>query len=281
MNHRFFSLILLLILSPVLVFAGDYHDTATAQNDFHQDIPAGDIQTVAIETVNGSITLIGSDSNSIIIDAQLKMRGPREDICQSLLEGSKVIVEEDDGTLTIKVKTKKRKKYSLTATFNIQVPNEMNIHAESSNGSISLDHISGSIQLETMNGSINGDYIGGDIDASSINGSINLSNLTGEVDAGTINGGIVCQFLTPAPSNLDLGTINGNIQLELQGSPNVQLEAQTINGRINVSGIPEEASTASSSPHSRSFEATLGNGSGQYELNTINGSIHITVSDAQ
>ncbi|MDP8228053.1 MAG: DUF4097 family beta strand repeat-containing protein [Candidatus Electryoneaceae bacterium] len=281
MKNLFSPLALLLILSPMLVLAGDYNNAASVQNDFHQEISAENIQNFGIETVNGSIFISGYDGNTITVDAQLMIRGPKEDVCQGLLERTEVIIEDDNGTLSITVKTKKRKKYTLTATFNIQVPNEMNIHTESANGSITLDHISGTIEIETVNGSINGNYLGGDIDASTINGSINLSDLSGNVDAGTINGGIVCQFLTPTPSHLDLGTINGNIRLELQDSPDVELEAQTINGRINISGVPEALSTSDSRHRRRSFEATLGDGSGSYELNTINGSINITVSDVR
>ncbi len=287
-NRTTFALTLLLfsvslfLFTPV-AFSGDFHEDSekakVTRND-HFELDARAIKSVEVETTNGGISITGSDDDIIIIDAEITVKGPNKAVCQELMDNVEIFTQEKDDKLNIEIKQQKKKKYSYSISFNLIVPRETDIEASTTNGGINITELKGNIEAVTVNGGVNCLEIEGDIIAGTVNGGINLVNVSGNVDAGTVNGGIECNAVNTPPSDIELGTVNGSIRLGIQGMLNTKLEATTMNGKVNVSGIEaDRIQYEGKKKNPRHLNVIIGDGKGNYELASVNGSIHIEVDE--
>ncbi len=256
-------------------FGAEYHNDSSekATSSFHKELDSKSIKLLGVETTNGSITIIGDDTDKIFIDADLKVKGPDAEVCQELLDKIAIRLKESRKSLNIFVEKKNKRRYSISVTFNLRVPHEMNIEASTVNGGVNITALEGDMELSTVNGGVNCSHVNGNIEASTVNGGINLESVSGDVEASSVNGGIVCSAIDATPSDIELSSVNGSIDLGLRGKLNSSLEANTMNGKVRVSGI--DVYLPKKNP--RHLKTVLGDGEGDYELNTVNGSIHINV----
>ncbi|MBL8176670.1 MAG: DUF4097 family beta strand repeat protein [Bryobacterales bacterium] len=100
-----------------------------------------------------------------------------------------------------------------------------------------------------------------------VNGDVEARQIGGDVKAETVNGEIV----VAAQGNVEARTVNGGITLELHPSSGAALNARVTNGEI-ASDLPL---TFRGGAARRQVEATIGNGSKQLKLQTVNGNIRI------
>ena len=98
------------------------------------------------------------------------------------VEGEKLIVVSRPKT--------NRRKYALNISFNITVPQQISSDLRSTNGSISVNNLSGSHNFQTTNGSLKVDNVSGDITGRTTNGSISATNSNGKITVTTTNGNI-------------------------------------------------------------------------------------------
>jgi len=161
------------------------------------------------------------------------------------------------------------------------------IDAETSNGGISVEAISGRLDLETSNGAITVYRVTGDVRADTSNGRIDVEGIVGSVRADTSNGSI---SLEKIDGKVNADTSNGSIRYE--GRPVGQGNTlEMANGSITVR-IPPEASVAfeisAEDKHIRSSLPITGDTEGAYwnavlnspaetamSLRTSNGTIRI------
>ncbi len=264
----------LLATTLLLVFAMTIAYAKTkATKEFSDTVSAEPYTNVEVETKNGSIFVTGYEGEEIIVDAEISVTGSKKDICQDLLQNVEINLDKRGRTLKIGVDHKKRRKYNISATFELKIPHRMSLDAGTVNGSIEVADLVGGVDVSTVNGQIICEKISGGIDAGTINGSLHLTDVSGEIDAGSVNGSITCTAYNDAPSGIDLGTINGNITLELGSEPNARVEASAMNGRVEIEGV----SGLEFPKRIKSWEGTLGAGDNYYDLGTVNGSVLIQV----
>jgi DUF4097 and DUF4098 domain-containing protein YvlB len=249
----------------------------TAENSFHKNVDADGIDKVSIETINGSINVTGYDGNEIIIDAQLKIKGEEQAVCDELLKKIKIKVDKEGKTLQIEPELDSKKKgYNWSVSFTVQVPKRMLSNAETVNGAVTVKDVAGG-NFETINGGISCHKINGDVKAETINGGIEFSEISGDVEASTINGSVDLECKKVMPSDIDISTINGKISVKILKIPDAELDISAMNGSIRIDGLPNIEMKSKS----RSFSSTLGSGKGNYDLSTINGSVEFEVGKAE
>jgi len=275
------ALLIVLSCQPVIAMDMDFDEDSgkcTAENSLTRKVDAGGIDKISIETIIGSIDVKGYDGNVIIIDALMKVRGEEQDVCDDLLTKIKIDVEKEGKTLQVEpdFETKKKKGYSWSVSFIVQVPKRMEANAETINGAVNVYDIAGG-GFETINGNIDCFNINGDADAETINGGIDLSEISGNVDASTINGSISLECKKIMPTDIELSTINGKISVKILKIPDAELDITAMNGSIKIDGLPNIELKSKS----RSFSSTLGSGKGNYELSTINGSVEFEIATAK
>lgn len=262
----------------LLIMAVSAQAKVEVTDKFHKEIEVGNLDGINIQTTNGSITITGYEQEKLVIDADISVKGKKLEVCQSLIDKVTIYVQEDDGVLEIDTKYRKKKGYKISISFRLDTPNWMKIDATSINGSISVSDITRSVEVSTTNGSVNCRGVTGGIEAHTLNGSVNFMSVAGNLIAATVNGNVSCESVVVMPSTIEFATVNGSISLELGAVPDANIEAQTFNGRINLAGLPD---IVISERPIKSFEAVLGDGTGDYEFTTINGNINLVISKGE
>lgn len=141
-----------------------------------------------------------------------------------------------------------------SAKFVATVPREANVTARSGDGSITIEGVSGRLELRTGDGSIRGLDLSGDIAAHSGDGSVRLESVEGKVNVTTGDGSIVLRgkvasvrvrtgngsiTVRAEPGSAmnddwDLETGDGTVTLYLPSSFDAELDARTGDGTIRT-----------------------------------------------
>jgi len=244
--------------------------TASAQsvNDFRWTGDLAPGKTIEIKNVNGSIRAELASGNQVEVVATKRAR--RSDPAMVHLE-----VVPQDGNVTICAV------YPTPASGRRSEPNECRPGSEgrmnTDNNDVNVEftiRLPQGVRLaaRTVNGGVDVRMVRSDILVRSVNGKLSIST-SGAADASTVNGSIDASVGTRAGSGpLGFTTVNGSITLALAKDADVKLHASKTNGRVS-SDVPLLMRTVSS--QNRHIEGTLGAGSRELRLQTVNGSIFL------
>jgi len=125
---------------------------------------------------------------------------------------------------------------------------------------------------ETVNGEVEIDGVSGDVRASTVNGSVEVTT-TGEAEAQTVNGGIHARIGSKQWTGaLSFETVNGSVVVTLPDGVNADVKASTVNGEISS----DFEMAVSGRISSRRLRGVIGKGGGgQITLSTVNGGIEL------
>ncbi len=242
----------------------------------HLEVEAADARILEVSTANGDITVTGTDSNLVIIDAEIHVNGRKGETCEDIASRVRMLTVQRGDRLVIDPDLPRKMGYSISITYTILMPSRLGADMETANGDLNLNNSSGVTRLESTNGSISAFMVSGDLSASTVNGSILLSKIiSSKLSAETVNGLIQCQFISKAPDAIDISTINGSIEITLPRGANAALSADTVNGGLNINTGQGHITSKSRG----SIEMLIGNGSGLYDLSSVNGSIEVVVAN--
>ena len=169
--------------------------------------------------MNGGVEIIGWDrSDSIAITARIQINARAKDDADRIARDLKI---ETSGT-TIRVTGvdgPRGRHQNWGVTFVVMVPRRTDLTLATQNGPLSVEDVSGRMDLQTQNGPLSLSGVGGDVHASAQNGPLSV-DLQGSrwdgagLDAETQNG--PADLLIPSDYNakIEFGTINGPMDLE-------------------------------------------------------------------
>lgn len=126
-------------------------------------------------------------------------------------------------------------------TVSVQLPAELPLTVQGTNGSISLIGLDGDIDVATSNGRIKAAATSGDLSLRTVNGAIQVMNTTSSrLTANATNGSIELEF-NDAPSAVTATTTNGQITVRVpDDASRYFIDAQTVNGQINTDGVSSD-----------------------------------------
>ena len=260
-----FSFLVLIILSSceVVVENESKHDDGdevdnqsySASESFSFNIEINEQDYLRLNTINGDIEITGIDgSESVVITGERIVKSDSRTDAEEHLEFLRVEIEENVSNITIETnQPDKSEGRNYIINYNIEVP---------SNWQINVNHVNGN--LEILN-------IENDIDASLINGNINLSDISGNVDVSIVNGTFIGDVTIPLNGYCRVNLINGILKLDIPKSTSADFSASVVNGLIRLNDLALE--NLSTSPHRAS--GTLGEGEGNIDLETVNGTITV------
>ncbi|MFL6277505.1 MAG: DUF4097 family beta strand repeat-containing protein [Blastocatellia bacterium] len=198
---------------------------------------------VAIQTINGSITVTGWD-------------GPQAEVrilASSGATPSDVSIRSDNNSLAISAPAKGK------ISFEVKLPRELgNVVFNSTNGSVTVSDVTGQLTVETTNGRIKLDQVSGIDRAKSVNGGIEA----------TLRQGVKDRPMT-------FETMNGGIELRLQDDFNGTLDASAMHGGIKVDDAFPEVKTEKTFPVGMRASGPIGSGGPTVTARTTNGGIKI------
>jgi DUF4097 and DUF4098 domain-containing protein YvlB len=143
---------------------------------------------------------------------------------------------------------------SWSVSYDVYVPSQTNLEANTNNGGISAENVRGAMNFEATNG------------------GIRLSDVGGSVRARTTNGGVTANLsgTTWQGQGLDLQTTNGGATVYVPRGYNAQLETGTTNGGMRV-----DFPITVTGSLTRRLSTRLGSGGPLVRVVTTNGGVHI------
>ncbi|MDZ7265835.1 MAG: DUF4097 domain-containing protein [candidate division KSB1 bacterium] len=235
---------------------------------FEKNCPLSPGGSFSLENTNGAIEIVAWDRNEVQIVAQKLAQARRQEDAQKLLAATEIIVRQEEYAVAVETRTPRVQddddtfwrwifgegNGSVTVTYQISLPRQIQIKIQSVNGQIEARAISGNIRLATTNGSIAIDDARGSISAKTTNGRLRIAMAQVEREA-----------------TLDFETTNGSITVEFPGDCNASISARTTNGRVDC----DFPLTRRSGLRRNELHGQIGEDGGRVNLRTTNGAITI------
>jgi len=297
-------------LVTLALFVGGSPEAVRAATDgcraeFQRSFALNSGGKLTIESANGAIEIFGWDRDTVEIEGATY--GETQAQCDAMQ------VSFDSSPNSLKIRLQKAPKKGAGARFAMRVP--IRTHLEkiaSTNGSIVVNDIQGSVKLKTTNSAVKVERIRGPLDILTSNASVQLleidgptvvrtsngrvlaEDVRGAFEAFTSKGSILAHIATSEPRKMvRLETTEGSIDLSLDQMPiENEIRASTKNAGITVR-LPESASArvkaqTSNAPVSTDFDVsgeavskqgrldgTIGRGGSTLDLATTNATIQV------
>ena len=208
--------------------------------------------TLDVEASNGSIAVTGSSRNDVLIEAKVVAQGDTADEAKSIAKDVRILTE--GGHVRAEGPTTTSDHRGWSVSFRIQAPARQNTTAISSNGSVSLSGLSGTLRGDTSNGSVQATDLGGDVRLTTSNGSVQIA-LSGSSWSG---------------AGLEATTSNGSLRVDMPREYSAHLTARAGNGSLNI-----DRPITVSGRIGHDIDTDLGKGGATLRLRTSNGSLTI------
>jgi hypothetical protein len=239
--------------------------------------------TLDVDDVNGTVTVIGDGGNTIRVDAEKVVkaadaaeiaRGKREVVLDVNEKGGVAQLyvngpfrdndrrSEDHG-----FHDHREREYEVTYNLTIHVPRAT------------------VLQLHTVNGRIDTTDTTGKFDVHAVNGTVKMNNVAGSGTTQTVNGEITAVFRENPKADLSFKTVNGRVDVSFPPGLSADLQLKTFNG----SAYTDFDATALASPPgeaerkngrfvyktNRFSNVRVGSGGPVLKFETLNGNIQI------
>ena len=252
----FLAIFLALILGAVMAGRAIYHRvrdrvTVNMQQPFAPS--AEDVKTfplskgaaVAIQTINGNITVSGTDGPQAEVRIVATGANPAD-----------VSIRSDNNSLSLSAPAKGK------ISFEVKLPRELgNATFKSTNGNVRISDVAGQLTIETTNG------------------TIKLDQVTGVDRAKSVNGGIDATLRQGANARpVTFETVNGGIDLQVQADFNGTLDAGTVHGGIDVDSAFGGVKVEKSFPTGSRASGSIGAGGPTVTAKTMNGGINVKLT---
>lgn len=256
----------------------------TARRTIDKSFPATAGTRVVVEGISGGIRARGYAGDRVHVLVKEELEGDRQsDLDQARRE---IVLRIETGEQEIHLyvdtpwrdhdgRSKKRehRDYSFNHDFELEVPYGSRLDLRTvNNGAIRVDDTRGVVELHNVNGPIE---------------ALGVSGIRG---VKTVNGPITLGFDTVPDEGGEVSTVNGSIELTFPSTPNARLTLKTFNGSLYTDFDYRYRPTVRRTEVSRSngryvysskglTAIALGDGSAEWSLNTLNGSIYIRKQD--
>lgn len=211
--------------------------------------PAG--STLRFEPdLNGGVEIRGWDRDSVAITARIQTSARTVEAARALARDIQVSVRERSTVSVDGPSTRRHEGWGVVLV--VQVPRIVNLEARVTNGPLSVDDVSGTLDLRATNGPVSLNRVAGDVRARVQNGPLSVRL------AGTAWDG----------KGLDAEAVNGPVDLALPDNYNAELETGTINGPTDFQ-VPLTVTLLGR--RSDRIRTTLGKGGAPIRVVTTNG----------
>jgi DUF4097 and DUF4098 domain-containing protein YvlB len=280
---RKLNILLLVLLSTVMCLA---QDAAYQTKTFN----AESFMKVDIKTSGGHINVEGGAEKNATVKVKIKGNNGLNGLSKSEIEDRlqqydlKIAVENNTLICEAKPKGKMDWRNSLSISFELKVPSEINLSAITSGGSISLMGLNGQLDFKTSGGSLVLENLKGNVMGKTSGGSISLMNGKGDVNLKTSGGSIQVENakgdinLMTSGGSLNLKNLKGKVVAKTSGgsirvdNADGGLDVATSGGGINLNQIKGNLSATTSGGGIDAKDITLGE---TLTLKTSSGNIHV------
>ena len=231
-----------------------------ASDDIEREFDVAANGTLSIESNSGSIEVRTWEQNRV----RVRVRNPR---------GFEVEINQSGNDVSV-VANSRGRLFGLgrsTIGFTVDVPVQYNVSLNTGGGKITVEDISGEVEVDTSGGRIDiGIVTGGDVKADTSGGSIEIRGATGDVEADTSGGNITIGDVVgeviadTSGGRIKIGDVQGDIEADTSGG-NIEVGESTGRVHLDTSGGSIRAGWAM----------------GSISVKTSGGNIHLAGSDTR
>lgn len=171
---------------------------------------------VRVETENSPVAVRAWEGTDVLVRARIQTRAATEAEARELARQVRIDTEGAIGATG--PRTNGNRNWSVA--YEIMVPARSDLDLRTENGPVSVERVSGTIQVRAENGPLDLRELGGTVNARAENGPVTIT-LAGR----RWNG-----------SGLDVETVNGPVTVRMPQGYAARLEASTVNGPISAPG---------------------------------------------
>jgi DUF4097 and DUF4098 domain-containing protein YvlB len=223
-----------------------------AEGSFDRTLTVSGAVDLEVTTGSGDIHVRAGDNSAVRVHGTIRARGswsglsPEEKVRR--LEANPPI-EQEGSVIRIGSIEDPELRRNVSISYDLIVPAETHLHAQTGSGDQSVDGIRGPVKASTGSGGLRLTNIGSEVRAETGSGDIHLESIAGSVTASTGSGsirgtGVAGEFSgetgsgdvrlqQSAPGRVKVSTGSGSIELEGVQGP---LRAGTGSGEITVQG---------------------------------------------
>jgi DUF4097 and DUF4098 domain-containing protein YvlB len=219
-------------------------------------IPLSPGGTLKLKTFSGKVTITGSDSSEVSVDAV--RRGTRE-----RLDRIKLDIHSSGSVITIDANKRDRtwrdwlhgKNTVVETDFEIRVPSRTNVEVSSFSSPVTVNHVNGRHEVHGFSS------------------MLRLSDIAGRLRAHTFSGDIRVQLAASENQpQLDLDSFSGDIDVRVPANANAGLSFNSFSGNLK-SDVPLTLKSSSR----RNIRATMNGREGsRVKFKTFSGDVRIT-----
>ena len=207
--------------------------------------------TLSAETSNGSISVTGGTRRDVSIQAKVMAQAESLSEAKSIVADVKIVTE--GGRIQAEGPRMSGRR-GWWVSYRIEAPSHQNVDLGSSNGSVTLTGLTGTLRADTSNGSVHAADLSGDVKLSTSNGSVEVA-----LDGSSWSG-----------AGLEATTSNGSLRVDMPREYSAHLVARSSNGSLNINRpITMQGRIG------REIDTTLGKGGATLRFITSNGSLNI------
>lgn len=246
--HRFHSSVLCAIaLSGLFAIAGQ----ADVKEEFKQTVALNKNGAFDISNVNGTVEIATWNRNEVEILATKSAK------TESALKEVQIVITGSGAKVEVETKLPRGWNKGGSVDYHITLPATVTLDADTVNGSVAINGVTGKMELNSVNGSLEA------------NGAIE------PVDAETVNGRVTVRYAAAPKAGVhSFEAVNGALKVYLPSSVTGKFHASSVNGSIDAD-FPLQVQKARFGP-SRSLDGELGSGGNvSFTFKTVNGSIGI------
>lgn len=250
-------------------------------------LPTVGTHRVAIKTTNGRVQVRpgkeGSDSIEIraLIRAQVRGTGAEGEEqarrCLEAIEIATPVTGPDEATQEIGWAWGEPRQpgWHADVSFEIVMPVELDVTAETENGKIDVVGTLGDCQAKSVNGAVRIVAAMDRLDATTTNGEITVESPATDVALQTTNGRVKATLTNEETVGGKIETTNGSVVVELAGSAATDISCRTVHGSVkNKLKLEEpEKRTARRGKRSTQLTGKLAGGGPSLDVQTTNGDI--------
>jgi len=254
------------ILIVVIAFAvAAIPAMAGSEGHFDRTLTVTGSTDIYVQTGSGSVTVRRGELGKVEIHGTIRASGwPRVSDIDARIHDLETNPPIDQDGNTIHVGRMEERERHISISYELVVPAETKLRAESGSGDESIEGISGPVEANSGSGRLKLSNIGGEVRARAGSGEITLDSVRGTAHASSGSGSIRATGIAGA---MDARTGSGDIKLQ-QTAPG-DVEASTGSGEVEVSGIKGAAHITSGSGSIRAE----GEPTGEWRLHTGSGSV--------
>ena len=247
-------------------------DSVYADSSYVLTFGLTDVASFSPATVNGSISLQGTSTDSIRVEVRLRVGAETEAEASAGL--ALIAVDStlaDTGELRVFSEYPVGDSRNFQASYIIVLPAALPVSATTINGTVEAEDLSSSLNAIATNGNIRVEEHQGQLLVQTVNGNIDLEHIQGWTSAQTTNGSVEADNIVVGESSLLLRTQNGSVELSIPASTSAAISAECSNGVISISGLSIVYSV--NQPNRK--VGVIGDGGAVITLDTDNGDIRV------